>query len=178
MSPAGVAGTVANTLLFTLVGRIVFGRPMKRAVAGGLTLAVLHWWLEIWHNLSHDQAARMTGHPMTGIRLGAYGVLGTSLYPADEGDLPARVHITRALGGPAGSVALSVITGLVALVTGPFAFGWIPVDGVPGQPAGLHLGSFCPSRLQRHQHRHLLDEARLGAVSPPVQTPYPLLDCP
>jgi hypothetical protein len=98
---------------------------MRRAMAGGVVLALLHWSLELWHNLSHDQAARITGHPMSGIRFGAYGVLGTGLYPDDEGELPAGVHITRALGGPVGSALMSVATGLLALVLAPFSFAWI-----------------------------------------------------
>jgi hypothetical protein len=144
MSSLGVAGTLANVALFTLIGRVVFRRPLGRAVAGGMLLALGHWWLEIWHNLSHDQAARMTGHPMRGTRLGAYGVLGTSLYPDDEGELPPRVHITRALGGPIGSAAMSVATGLAALVLAPFSFGWVALVLFLDNLLVFTLGAWVP----------------------------------
>jgi hypothetical protein len=42
-------------------------------------------------------------------------MLSTSLYPKNEGELPGSVHITRALGGPISSFALSMPAGLLAL---------------------------------------------------------------
>jgi hypothetical protein len=144
MSPSGVAGTVLNIVLFTLLGKFVFRRPLGRAVAGGVTLAGLHWASEFWHNFGHAQAARLTGHPMTGVRFGAYGVLGTSLYPEDEGELPPRVHITRALGGPVGSAAMSLMTGLVAMVSLPFKFRWVPLTVFLDNFFVFTLGAFIP----------------------------------
>ncbi len=145
MAPTGLAGTLFNVVLFTLLGRLVFKRPMARAVVGGVTLAGVHWWLEIWHNIGHARAARMTGHPMTGVRLGSpYGVLGTSIYPEDEGELPPRVHITRALGGPISSAALSVVTGSVALLATPFGFGWIPLVAFLDNLTVFTIGAWVP----------------------------------
>ncbi|HEV3232963.1 MAG TPA: hypothetical protein VG329_00260 [Candidatus Dormibacteraeota bacterium] len=144
MSALGIGGTLFNIVLFTLLGRVLFKRPAKRALAGGVTLALIHWSLELWHNLGHDVAARMTGHPMSGIRFGAYGVLGTGLYPDDEGELPPRVHITRALGGPIGSAAMSVGTGLLALVAAPFSFSWIPLVAFLDNLLVFTIGAWIP----------------------------------
>jgi hypothetical protein len=124
-TPLAAVGTVGMTLLFAVIGRRVFKRPLGRALLGGFTLALLHWAAEVWHNIGHNTAARGTGYPMTGTRLGFLVVLGQSQYPPDEPDLPADVHIRRALGGPVGSAVLSVIAALVALATAPFSFGWV-----------------------------------------------------
>jgi hypothetical protein len=144
ISTLGIAGTLFNVVLFTLLGRVLFKRPMKRAVAGGVLLALAHWGLEMWHNLSHAETARMTGYPMSGIRFGNYAVLGTALYPEDEGELPPRVHITRALGGPIGSAAMSVATGLLALVVAPFSFSWIPLVAFLDNLLVFTIGAWIP----------------------------------
>ncbi len=77
--------------------------------AGSLALvAVLgHWGSGIWHHLGHALAARTTGYPMVGIRF--WGLLATSVYPADEPPLPAAIHVRRALGGPFASALLALI---------------------------------------------------------------------
>ena len=54
---------------------------------------------------------------MSGVRL--WGVLGTSLYPPDEPELPSEVHARRALGGPRASAWFALVGGLVALATRP-----------------------------------------------------------
>jgi hypothetical protein len=46
-------------------------------------------------------------------------VLGGTLYPRDEPELPAAVHIKRALGGPLGSLLLAMVMGVVSLVLRP-----------------------------------------------------------
>ena len=56
---------------------------------------------------------------MTGIRLGTYMLLGTSLYPDDEGELPGTIHIRRALGGPLGSLLFSIVAGILAIILFP-----------------------------------------------------------
>lgn len=54
---------------------------------------------------------------MTGVRL--WGVLGTSLYPPDEPELPNEVHVARALGGPLASAWLTGAGALATLLTWP-----------------------------------------------------------
>ena len=143
-TPLAAVGTVGMTLAFAAVGRLVFKRPMARALAGGFTLAMLHWGAEVWHNAGHNAAAKTTGYPMTGTRLGFLAVLGQSLYPEDEPELPPSVHIRRALGGPVGSAALSVIAAFVALVTAPFSLGWVTLVFFLDNLFVFTLGAWVP----------------------------------
>lgn len=95
------------------IGLWVLHLPLLAALLGGLAAALLHYLSDLWHQLCHSFAARLTGHPMTGVQF--WGALSTSLYPENEGSLPAEVHIRRALGGPVGSLALTVAAGILSL---------------------------------------------------------------
>jgi hypothetical protein len=54
---------------------------------------------------------------MLGVRF--WGGLATSVYPTDEPPLPARVHLTRAAGGPITSLLAGTIVAIVRSRTGP-----------------------------------------------------------
>ena len=84
--------------------------PVK-AIFGGLIAALLHWVGELWHQYGHALAARQVGYPMQGIQF--WWLLGRSVYPPNEPELPARVHIHRALGGSPASLVLTLVTGLI-----------------------------------------------------------------
>ncbi len=84
------------------------------AVLFGLALAGLHVGATLVHHYGHAFAAAQTGHPMAGVRF-RFGI-ATSLYPDNEPQLPARVHIRRALGGPIASVVLAMIAGGAAVI--------------------------------------------------------------
>ncbi len=84
------------------------------AVLSGLALAGLHVGVTLVHHYGHAIAAAQTGYPMTGVRF-RFGI-ATSLYPDSEPQLPARVHIRRALGGPIASVVLALIAGVAAVI--------------------------------------------------------------
>jgi hypothetical protein len=84
---------------------------MQKAIIGGLIAAILHWVGEMWHQFGHALAARSTGYPMQGVEL--WWLLGRSIYPLDEPELPARVHIRRALGGAPASLVMTVIVGMI-----------------------------------------------------------------
>ena len=125
---------VISSLLFwaVLVALAVFVLGLTPAVAivAGLVAALLHWFSEMWHQYGHARAARHTGYPMTGIRL--WFLLGTSLYPEEEPELAAEIHIRRALGGPAASFLLSLVSAILALALWPvggvlfyLAFFWL-----------------------------------------------------
>jgi hypothetical protein len=83
---------------------------------------------------------------MTGIRLGKWALLGTSLYPADEQALPAAVHIRRALGGPIGSLLVSLVAAVAALAlrTGGGVLWWVGVFLFLDNLVLLTLGAFLP----------------------------------
>jgi hypothetical protein len=112
---AGPSAIVGSALLWVALGTIGLwlGAPVGAAIGGGLLAVLLHWGSDIVHQLGHARAARATGHPMIGIRL--WWLLTASVYPRDEGPLPAAVHIRRALGGPIASLLLTLLAGAVAL---------------------------------------------------------------
>jgi hypothetical protein len=83
-------------------------------VVGALLVVLFHWLSGLAHQVGHAWAARRVGHPMLGIRVGRLGLLGTSLYPADEPALPAEVHMRRALGGPAASLTVTLLAAAAA----------------------------------------------------------------
>jgi hypothetical protein len=120
-APSALAGALALWGVLGVLGYAWLGLPPGQAVLGGLLAVVLHWLGEIVHQLGHAWAARMAGHPMIGVRY--WLVLGSSIYPQDEGDLPGRVHIVRALGGP----VISFIAGLGACAIAALLF---PVGGL------------------------------------------------
>jgi len=83
---------------------------------------------------------------MIGIRLGEWGLLGTSVYPPDEQTLPARIHIRRALGGPTGSLLLSAVAAVTALAlrTVGGALWWVAVFFFLDNLVVFTLGAFLP----------------------------------
>lgn len=109
--PSVLGGTALVWAVWTAVTALVFGLGWGQALLVGLGATLLHWLSEFIHQLGHTWAARGVGHPMLGIRL--WGLLSTSIYPASEGDLPAGVHIRRAVGGPFFSLILSLVGGLL-----------------------------------------------------------------
>lgn len=115
-APSAIAGSLILWALLSVIGVALDLSPVA-AVVGGLIAVLLHWLGEIVHQLGHAWAARRTGHPMIGIRF--WWVLSASIYPRDEGPLPAAVHIRRALGGPTGSLLLTLVAGLLALLLRP-----------------------------------------------------------
>ena len=105
---------VSVALLFAalaIAGLVALDLPLIDALVGAAAACALHWLSMAVHHLGHAAAAARVGHPMTGIEF--WGPFGRDVYPADEGDLPARVHVTRALGGPIASALLSLIAGAV-----------------------------------------------------------------
>jgi hypothetical protein len=118
LAPGFYFATVAVLAFFLVVGIAVFHRSPANAVFGAFLLMLLHWVSETWHNFGHYTAARWTGFPMEGVRLGStegMGLFGTSIYPDHEGELSAAVHIRRAIGGPASNAVLAGV-GLLALI--------------------------------------------------------------
>ena len=114
--PAAIVGSIV--LFLVLLGFCValFRLPGWEAIFGSMSAVVLHWMAAFAHQLGHAWAAHRTGYPMAGTRFGMWWVLGTSLYPADEPALPASTHIRRALGGPAGSLLVSIVAAILALL--------------------------------------------------------------
>ena len=144
--PLAVVGSI---LLLAVLGGVAVGvlhLSAGEAVAASLLAVALHWVSDIAHHLGHAWAARRTGHPMIGIRLGTLALLGTSLYPPDERALPAAIHIRRALGGPVGSLLLALVAALVALLVRPGGgvLWWVALFVFLDNLLIFALGAFLP----------------------------------
>lgn len=109
-----VLGFLLIWVCAALVGLLWLELDGGRALVLGASAALLHTLMGLIHHYGHAIAARSTGYPMRGVRLGRMLVLGESIYPKDEPSLPARVHIQRALGGPIASLLSALLAGLLA----------------------------------------------------------------
>ena len=106
-----------------LVARFL-GFGLVAAILTGLALTSLHWVVLFVHHFGHSVAAKGTGFPMTGVLL--WWGLATSLYPRDEPELPASLHIRRALGGPIASLAFGLLAAALAwLLRGETVVAWL-----------------------------------------------------
>jgi len=117
--PSFFVGTFLLWLALSVIGIWNLKLPLLEAIATGFMATLLYWVTAVVHQLGHAMAARRTGYPMSGIRLGKLLVLATSLYPEDEAPLPATIHIRRALGGPIGSFLFTILSGFVAYLLYP-----------------------------------------------------------
>jgi Zn-dependent protease len=130
--------------ILSAIGLWVLDLPPLSALAGSLAAAFLHYCSELWHQLGHATAARRTGYPMKGIVF--WAALSTSLYPKNEEELPRNIHITRALGGPISSFALSLAAGILAFALKPFggAAYWVIVFLCLDNLLVFSLGALLP----------------------------------
>ncbi len=142
-TPSAIAGSGLLWALLSAAG-LLLGVSPGAALLGGLVATLLHWGSELVHHLGHARAARATGHPMIGVRL--WWVLGMSRYPKDEGALPARVHIRRALGGPAASLLLTLVAAVIAAALRPLggAISWVALFFFLDNLLFFTLGAFAP----------------------------------
>lgn len=101
-------------LVFSGAAAIWLNYSIGPAIFFGLAAVFLHWFGEIFHQLGHAWVARRLGYPMQ--RMVTWMVLAASRYPKNEPALPAMTHIKRALGGPAASLLLTVLSGLLLLI--------------------------------------------------------------
>ncbi|MCC7164608.1 MAG: hypothetical protein IT331_19090 [Anaerolineae bacterium] len=142
--PSAFVGFVGLWTGLGALGYFVIGLTGVESVVGGLVCAFLHFLSELFHQLGHAGAARRTGYPMRGVRY--FWVLGMSLYPRDEPPLSGKIHIRRALGGPAVSFVVTVIAFLILLIaqnTGGL-FYWIALWFFIDNFLLFFLGAFLP----------------------------------
>ncbi|MBU0496298.1 MAG: hypothetical protein KKA73_08400 [Chloroflexi bacterium] len=147
VKPSAILSTLGLWAILASVAVWLLSLPLAEAVAGSLVAVGLHWLSELVHQLGHAWAARRVGYPMEGIRF--WDVLSTSLYPRDEPELPAEVHIRRALGGPAASLMLSLVAALVLVGLWPLggAPRWVAVFFWAENLLVFTLGAFLPLRF-------------------------------
>jgi hypothetical protein len=127
VAPSAAAGSALLWAGLAVAARRYARLSVPAAAGIGLAGVLLHWFSESLHQLGHAQAARTTGYPMRGVRY--HTLLGTSLYPYTEPDLPAVIHVRRALGGAPVSIALGALATLATLRlrrqrTGPGFLAW------------------------------------------------------
>jgi hypothetical protein len=145
-APSALFGSLVLWLALTAVAIAFLNLSTGEAVVGALAATAVHWISDTVHQLGHARAAAQTGHPMIGIRY--WGVLSSSLYPADEPTLPAAVHIRRALGGPAMSALVTfvaaVLVFLLVLAGIGGAFWWLARFFLLDNLLVMMLGAFLP----------------------------------
>ena len=101
-------------VIFALIGLIVFDLSVSNSIFGGVAAVLLHWVSDVLHQLGHGWVAKKVGYPMREIRL--LHILAASIYPRDEPELPAEIHIRRALGGPPVSFALAILGAVISFL--------------------------------------------------------------
>lgn len=141
---SALASAVLMASALALAGFFGLHLPLPEAIIGGLAATFLHFDSELYHQQGHARAARKAGHPMTGVRF--WGPLAASVYPADEPELPAEVHIRRALGGPTNSAIMTGFAALLVYLTSDlggvvwYVFVFFALDNL----LVFTLGSFLP----------------------------------
>jgi hypothetical protein len=116
-------GMAILDVLFTIIGVTLLNLSFIEALIGAVLATSLHFLGEYLHQQGHALGAKRSGHPMTGMMF--WWVLARSLYPRDEPELPANVHIQRAIAGPLFSAAITVIAFVIAFAlssTGGLAY--------------------------------------------------------
>lgn len=135
--------TIGLWLGLTVAALVLFRLSLVDALLAGLAATAIHWFSGLWHDLGHIVAARLTGHPMIGLRL--WTVFAINVYPPDEGALPAKVHVQRALGGPIASAILTIAFGVLVLVTlQGTALWWLMLFGFLENLFVMTLQAFVP----------------------------------
>jgi len=117
MTRSAIGGAIGLWLVVVVLMVAAFNIPIVSALPGGVIVVFLHELSEIVHQLGHAWEARRTGYPMSGVRFGVLGLFAASIYPPDEPELPAHIHLRRAIGGPLFSAWLTSIAFIIILMT-------------------------------------------------------------
>jgi hypothetical protein len=143
--PSVIPASAVMWAIVSVIAIALLKLSLIEAIAGGFAAVVLHLFSEFVHQLGHAYAARRTGYPMIGVRY--WLVLGASIYPKDEGDLPASIHIRRALGGAPASLVFTLFAGLLVIllqsITGTLLL-WLAVFLFLDNLFVFTLGTFLP----------------------------------
>lgn len=115
--PSAIICSILLELFLIFAGIQWLSLTVLDSVVGACVAIVLYWIASLGHHYGHAIAAKRTGYAMSAIR--PWMLLGKSLYPKDEPDLPAEIHIQRALGGPVFSLTLSAVAGALVWATRP-----------------------------------------------------------
>lgn len=142
--PSAPAGFLLLWAVLAVLGGWLLRWSAATAIGAGFAAATVHFLSELPHQFGHALAARRTGYPMLGVRY--WWVFGASRYPHDEPELPAALHIRRALGGAPASLAVAVVAAAVAWALWPTTsvFFWIAAFMTADNLLVYTLGAFLP----------------------------------
>jgi len=131
-------------LLFIAVAVVWLELPAGAAIVAGFTAVCLHWLGDLLHHFGHAWAARRVGYPMK--KVVSWMILFSSRYPKDEPPLHAKIHIRRALGGPAMSLLITLLSGLLLLLISPGSrvFYFLTIFVFAENLLVFFLGAFLP----------------------------------
>ncbi len=73
----------------------------------GVFYGLLMILAQVAHTVGHIISSRQVTPPMREVRFGLIGIM--TLYPIDDGKIPANVHVMRSIGGPAANILVGVI---------------------------------------------------------------------
>ena len=104
-TPLGWLTVPAFASLGLLVGLLRPGAPLPARLTNGLAGGLVVLASQLLHELGHVLTARLVGGPMREVRFAAIRPL--TLYH-DAVEPPRRVHLGRALGGPAANLAVGL----------------------------------------------------------------------
>lgn len=119
--PNVVIGIAALWVIFTAIAYLMIRLSLPESLIGGFIATLIHYSLDTLHHFGHYLAGKRVGYPMKGVRF--WWILGQSIYPSDEPELPAQTHVQRALGGP-------IFSGLIAIIAGIVTWLLIPRGGL------------------------------------------------
>lgn len=144
---SGIIASIIMWLVLTIAAVVITSLTPLDALIVGLIAMLLFWVNDLLHQYGHYLAGKRVGYPMQ--ELYTVGMIAASRYPKNEPDLPAEVHIQRALGGPVlGLIEIVIAGAVVAFFWGSagtalrFLMGWFMLELTL-----LTLGSFIPFKM-------------------------------
>ena len=117
-TPLGWLVAPAFMPLGLLAGLVAWNGPFAERLGIGLLAGIVVLAAQVLHELGHVISARIAGGPMREVLFTAVRPL--TLYD-DTADLPRRVHVGRAIGGPAINLALGLAALPLSRAAGPEA---------------------------------------------------------
>jgi len=114
----------------------------QRMGVAALTMPVI-LGSEWCHNLAHAAVARFVGHPANAIRIN-WGMPLLVYFDEEDPAITPRLHITRALGGPAINAIFLVVASILRWCTRPRSTARDVTDAAIGMNAFLVTGGMLP----------------------------------
>jgi Zn-dependent protease len=111
-------GALILLVSYSIAASFILNYTVGMSFLAGWIAMIAHYASEFFHHLGHHWAARKTGYPMKGVLF--IWVLAASRYPKNEPELPAKIHLQRAIGGPIASIFLGILFAVFAWFLFPY----------------------------------------------------------